>query len=165
MRMIPSPFKQPAWKRLARSDERGQALIELAVSATILITLLLGAAEFARFAYLAIEMSNSAKSAAQYGAQNSLTANDQTGMKAIAKMDAPEANSACTNFTTTITETCTCGTSSSATATTCGSSCATGYAINYLTIQTSAKCTPLIYPKNHGATLTLTGNAVQEILR
>ena len=163
--MICSRFNCRMWRRFRKAGQSGQAIIELAVCVPVLLLLLLGAAEFARLAYFAIEMSNAAKAAAQYGAQNSLTAGDTTGMKAVAKMEAPDANSICTNFSTTIQETCTCGSSSSATSTSCGTSCATGYAINYLTISTSAKCSPLIFPAGHGATLTLTGHAVQEILR
>ena len=50
--------------------EDGQALIETSISASLLILLMLGAVEFGRAAYVAIEVSNAARAAAQYGAMN-----------------------------------------------------------------------------------------------
>jgi Flp pilus assembly protein TadG len=60
--------------------ERGQALVELAVSVSLLFFILLGAVEFGRVTYAAIEVSNAAKAAVQYGAMNGGPVTDTTGM-------------------------------------------------------------------------------------
>ena len=148
--------------------EEGQALVELALSISLLFMLLLGAVEFGRFAYLAIEIANAAKAAAQYGAQNSITAADVTGMKLVAAKDAPDVANACTNFNTTISQpaSCSCVVSGASSSAACdGSTVCTGYIVQKLTINTSARCTPIAFPKGFGGSLTISGQAVQEVLR
>ncbi len=51
--------------KIESSGQSGQALIELAVSMPLFLLLLLGAAEFGRIAYMAIELTDAAKAAAQ----------------------------------------------------------------------------------------------------
>jgi Flp pilus assembly protein TadG len=63
-----------------RNREEGQALVETAVSMSLLVLLMLGAVEFGRLAFAAIEVNNTAKAAAQYGSQSHATALDQSGM-------------------------------------------------------------------------------------
>lgn len=71
-----------------RAGEEGQALVETAVSISLLfVLLLLGSVEFGRLVFAAIEVSNAAKAAAQYGAQNNATALDQTGMLQAAQSE------------------------------------------------------------------------------
>lgn len=155
-------------KWLRRGGDSGQALVELALSVSLFFMLLLGAVEFGRFAYLAIEIANAAKASAQYGAQNSITAADVTGMKLVAAKDAPEASKACTDFKTTIDQpaTCSCVVSGASSSAACdGSTVCTGYIVQKLTITISAQCKPMVYPKGFGATLTISGHAVQEVLR
>jgi Flp pilus assembly protein TadG len=154
------------WIRRLRHSDAGSALIELALSLPILVLLLLGAFEFGRFAYLGIELTNAAKAAAQYGAQNSATAADVTGMQLVASQDAPEVTSQCTNFTMPPpTTSCACVVGGSSAGTACGSTCAGGYIVETLDITTSADCAPVIYPSGFGGTITLTGHAVQEVLK
>jgi Flp pilus assembly protein TadG len=50
--------------------ERGAALVELAVTLPVLVALMIGIADFARVFYLAIELTNAARAAAQYGAKD-----------------------------------------------------------------------------------------------
>jgi Flp pilus assembly protein TadG len=156
-------FKRSSWR-----SGRGQALVELALILPLLVLLLLGAVEFGRFAYLAIELANAAKAAAQYGAQKSLNGADVTGMQLVASQDAPEVTSQCTNFTTTIGATsCACVTGGASSASACiSAACASpSYIVQNLTITTSAQCAPLFYPRGFGGTLTLSGHAVQEVLK
>ena len=154
------------WISRIRHSDRGSALVELALSLPILGLLLLGAVEFGRFAYLAIELTNAAKAAAQYGARNSVTGADVTGMQLVASQDAPEVTAQCTGFTTTVAATsCACVVGGTSTGAACGSTCAGGYIVQNLNITTSAQCTPLFYPSGFGGTLTLTGHAVQEVLK
>jgi Flp pilus assembly protein TadG len=155
------------WHRSGKDDEAGQALIEVALGVSLLLLLLLGAVEFGRFAYFAIELSNAAKAAAQYGSQNSITAADVAGMQLVASQDAPEVNSACTNFTTTIQQpaTCACVVSGASSAASCSATNCAGYIVQYLTVSTSAQCRPMIHADHFTATLTMTGHAVQEVLK
>lgn len=152
---------------LSRGDD-GQALVELAVSVTLFFTLILGAVEFGRFAYLAIEIANATKAAAQYGAQNSVTAADVTGMKLVAAKDAPDVANACTNFTVSIATpaSCSCVSGGASSAANCdGTTACTGYLVQNLTITSSAQCKPIAFPAGFSGSLTLSGKAVQEVLR
>lgn len=149
-----------------RNCEKGQALVELAITLPVLFLLVLGGVEMGRFAYLAIEISSAAKAAAQYGSQNSVTAADVSGMQAAAAQDAPEVAAQCTNFATTINPgSCACVGAGSSTSAACGSTCAHGYLVQNLSVTTSAQCAPIIYPSGFGGTITLSGRAVQEVLK
>lgn len=147
--------------------EEGQAIVELALTLPILILLLLGAVEFGRYAYVAIEISNAAKAAAQYGSQNSVTATDVSGMQAVAAQEAPEAGTLCTNFTTTINQpaTCSCVSGGVPSSASCSSTTCVGYIVQYLTVTTSAQCKPPIFAPGFGGTLTISGHAIQEVLK
>ena len=159
-------LKRGRWMDCLRGDG-GQALVELAVSSSLFFLILLGAVEFGRFAYLAIEIANAAKAAAQYGAQNSITAADITGMQLVAAQDAPDVANACTNFTVNIGQpaTCACVSGGSSSSASCSSTTCSGYMVQNLTITASAQCKPIAFPKGFGGTLTLHGQAVQEVLR
>lgn len=155
------------------AGQSGQALIELAISMPLLLLLLLGAAEFGRLAYIAIELTDAAKAAAQFGAQGSTTMLDNNAMLLLAQKSAPYAYANCTNFTATpqIPLTCTCMTAgtpipSTPTALTCASQCPSGsYLVHVLQITTSASCNPIIHATGFSAAnVTLTGSAVQEVL-
>src|SRR5579859_7364281 len=72
-----------------RSSQEGSALVELALSLPMLSVMLLGAAEFARIAYAAIEVTNAAHSAAVYAGTSSANAKDTTGITNAATGDSP----------------------------------------------------------------------------
>lgn len=156
------------------SGQSGQALIELAVSLPLFVLLLLGAAEFGRLAYIAIELTDAAKAAAQYGSQNPVFMTDTNGMLLVAQQSAPFAFANCTNFTATVPSTippCTCmasGSPNPATpnAATCATTCPSGsYLVHVLQISTSASCNPIFHaPGFSAANITLRGSAVQEVL-
>src|ERR1019366_1494941 len=74
--------------KMLRGSAPGQSLVEVALTAPILILMFLGAAEFARIAFAAIEVSNAARAAVAYGAQNVSTAGDSSGIQTAATMDA-----------------------------------------------------------------------------
>ena len=50
---------------------RGASIVELAVALPVIVLLVIGAADFARVFYMAIELQNAARAGAQYGAANS----------------------------------------------------------------------------------------------
>jgi len=72
---------------LARGDS-GSALAEIALVLPMLVLLLIGLIEVGRFGSYIIMTGNAARAGVQYGAQNTITANDPIGMKNSAKNDA-----------------------------------------------------------------------------
>ena len=69
-------------------NERGSALIELAIAVPFLALLMVGVVDIGRFMYDGILVGNSARAGATYGAQNLRLAMDTSGMQNIAKNDA-----------------------------------------------------------------------------
>src|SRR5579859_4273443 len=67
--------------------EEGGALIETALTAPMLLVLMMGSVEFARVAYAAIEVSNAARAGVTYGGQSGLTASDTAGIQWAATHD------------------------------------------------------------------------------
>lgn len=104
---------------LARADA-GSALAEIAVVLPMLVLLLIGLVEVGRFGSYIIMTGNAARAGVQYGAQNTITANDTAGMKSSAKNDAQNDAGLTANALTF----CQCadGTGSTCLATDCASS-------------------------------------------
>ena len=141
-----------------RKGEGGQALVELALSMPLLITLLIGAVEFARMAFASIEVSNAALAGVQYGAQDTTTAADTTGIQTAASNDAPDV----TLGTTTTSTSCIC---SDGSASTCLSTdCSTSAIEKILTVNTQATFTSAIKIPGVPNTFTLHGQAIQKVL-
>ena len=67
--------------------DHGTSLVEVALVMPFLLLLLLGAIDFGRAYYLAMEVAGAAHAGAEYGSQNPT---DTTGIKAAAKADAPD---------------------------------------------------------------------------
>ena len=150
--------------RLLRAGSAGQALVELALTMPLLLLILLGAIELARVAYVAIEVSNAAEAAVRYGAQNSGTATDTTGMQAAAAADAGDIGLE----PITVAPTCGCA-DGSVTSDTCGPdggySCTTGApAVETLNVTTSKTFDPLIHLPGLPTTFTIRGYAHQKVL-
>lgn len=146
------------WRRKT-SRERGQALIETAVTLPILLLLLGGAVEIGRAACASIEVSNAALAGVQYGAQNSTTAADTTGIQTAAANDAQNI----TLDPTTVSHSCTC---SDGTASTCQPTDCPGANIEtILTVQTQSDFAPGLHFYGVPATFTLKGQATQKVLQ
>ncbi|MGA8727847.1 MAG: TadE/TadG family type IV pilus assembly protein [Terracidiphilus sp.] len=142
----------------ARND-KGQALIELALSMPILILLFAGAAEFGSVVYASIELSNAAMAGVQYGAQDPTTAGDTTGIQTAASNDAQNI----TLGPTTVSKSCIC---SNGSASTClATDCSTSNIETILTVQTQAVFDPGIHLPGFATTYTLYGKAVQKVLQ
>lgn len=77
----------PPLKKRLRS-QLGNAIVEFAVLAPVLILLTLGTVELGRYAYFAILVSNAAQAGASYGSLNLDTARDSTGMANAIAADA-----------------------------------------------------------------------------
>ena len=142
-----------------RNGESGQSLVELALTMPLLLLILLGAVELGKVAYAAIEVSDAAMAAAQYGAQNSTTAGDTTGIQTAASNDVPDLSLG----TTTSSLACICSDGSPST---CQSTDCTGSHIEtILTVQTQTSFNPGFHLPGLGSTFTLRGRAVRKILQ
>lgn len=155
----------PRYSKLLKllKNESGQALVETYFSVPFILLVLLGAAELARVAYTSIEVSNAAKAAVQYGAQNTATASDSSGIRSAAANDAANL----TGLTTTVSVTgiCSNGNSCSGTGGTClATDCSTSHIENVLTVNTSASFNPIIQIPGWSGSFTLRGQAVQKVL-
>ena len=141
--------------------EAGQALIETALTLPLLILLLIGSVELVRVVYAAIEVSNAAKAAVQFGAQNVTTAQQGASIQASATNDAANL----TLGQTTIVNSCACASGGVTTAVACGTTCSTGYSLETLTVTTQTTFDPIIHLPGLPTTFNLYGHAVQEVLR
>jgi Flp pilus assembly protein TadG len=72
--------------RILRSPS-GQSLLEVALLTPILLTLLLGAIEMGRYAYISILVASAARAGATYGAQNLARSADTPGINMAAYND------------------------------------------------------------------------------
>ena len=78
-------------------SEIGSALVELAVTMPVLVTILMGAADFGRVFYRAMELTTAARAGAQDGARS--VARTSTQMKAAAVAASPEIGLATADIT------------------------------------------------------------------
>ena len=150
-----------------RGRDAGQALVETALMLPVLMLMLVAAVELGQVAYVAIEVANSAKSAAQYAAQNPGTSVDTTTMQTLAVNEAKDYGISL-NTPITVTSSCRCAKLGSTSADACGSAstCGStgGYLVTTLTISTNATFTPAIHIPGIGPSFTVYGRAVQEVL-
>lgn len=144
-------------------SQTGQALVESSFSTSILLLILLGGAELARAAYCTIEVTNAAKAAVQYGAQNASTAGDTTAIQAAAENDASDLSSLSTNVAQS--GICSDGSACTGSGGACRSTdCSSSHIETILTVQTSATYKPLLQIRGLPTSFTVHGQAVQKIL-
>jgi Flp pilus assembly protein TadG len=135
-------------------NEHGSSLVELAFTLPLLLLLLMGAVDFGRAFYMAVEVVGAAHAGAEYGAQNPT---DTAGMKIAAQDDAPNVASL---SVTTPTYGCECsdGTQYSASCTSQPTTCA--YNVVYLVkVTASATYTPMVPWPGVPSSLTLSKTA------
>jgi Flp pilus assembly protein TadG len=132
-------------QRLLQSDS-GQGLVETALTASLLVLLLLAAVDFGRAFYMVVELKGAAHAGAVYGSQYPT---DNTGMQNVAKANASDLTSTTSaNFQATADWGCECSDGTNATAES-GGSCATPSCtglneIYYVTVTTTASYSPLV---------------------
>jgi len=68
-------------------NNSGSALVELALTAPVLMLMIVGAVELGRIAYCAIEVQSAARAGAAYGAENVAFAGQTSTIKQVAKND------------------------------------------------------------------------------
>jgi hypothetical protein len=163
-------FHHPIGAR--KSSESGQAFVELFLAMTfILVPLLIGAGEFARAAYAYIEVSNAARAAVQYGAQNHATANDSTGdagdtagMLTAARNDYAFDPSELT-LNPAPTTVCNCSDTGNSVSCTDPTVCSGAHIEVTLTVHLQANFDPGFYEPFLPNSFTVTSTAVQKVLQ
>jgi Flp pilus assembly protein TadG len=155
------------WRSILRigessKTEMGSALVEFALTGSVLIVLVSGAAEFGWVTYAAIEVANAARAAVSYGCQTSATAADTVGIQNTAIKDAQDI----TLGTPTVTSSCICSNGNAASGG-CGSptACPGSEIETILTVQTQATVTPTVRIPGLPPSFTLHGQAVQKVLQ
>jgi Flp pilus assembly protein TadG len=140
-------------------DDSGQALIETAVSLTVCVTILLGAAEFGRIAYASIEVANAAHAGVSYGAESHASASDYSGMRTAATQEAPDVS----GMSATASHFCKC---SDGTASTCNvTDCSLSRIIVYVKVTTTATVDPKIYVPGLPKSYTVNGSAIMRVVQ
>lgn len=156
--MNPGQLKHRYRAARRQKGESGQALIETAITLSLLVVILVGAAEIARLAYASMQVVGAAKAAVQYGDIIITNANDTQGIQNAAAAEAP----LLPNMVTTPTMSCLCADGISCTAT--STLCAGSAPVQTLTVTTSASFDPLIDLPGLPSSFNLQGYAVQQVL-
>ena len=141
-------------------DESGQALVELALAMTIYFLLIVGAVEFARLAYVGIEVSNAARAGAGYGAQSHITDTNTTTIKSIALADAPDL----TTMTATASTLCKCTNGVAITCSNASTTCS-ARVVTYVQVNTSVTIQPVFHLPKLARSYTLTGQAIMRVVQ
>jgi Flp pilus assembly protein TadG len=155
---------------LTLKREEGQALVETALSMTVLILMLLGAVELGQMAFAAIAVGNAAKAASQYAAQSPVTAADLAGIRQAAQNEYPTPSSL-TLVSPTATSGYTCSCAGTGTSVVCtinsvsSPACPGSYMEVTVTVQTQVSFTPGIHIPGLPGPLQLRGTAKQKVLQ
>jgi len=142
---------------VGRYSESGQSAVELALIATVLMSLFLGAADFSRLFYTSIAVNNAARAGAQYGSQSLTTAADASGMQTAATTD----GSNIAGITASASQ-CTC-TSSTGVAACAANYCTDNPQATYVTVTTHATFTTFVTYPGIPSSTTLTGKAIMQV--
>jgi Flp pilus assembly protein TadG len=149
-------FQQRRLRRASVTEDAGQALLELALTVPLLVLILLGAAEFSRLAYAAVEVANAAKAGVQYAAYSRANAVSVSSIRTAATNEAPDVTLA----TPAVAYACSC---SNGTACSAGN-CSTGSVEQTVTVTTQATFDPLIHVPGLPATYILHSSASQKVI-
>jgi Flp pilus assembly protein TadG len=146
-------------------EEKGQSMIELAVTLPLLLLLLVGAVEFGRLAYAAIEVANAARAGVAYGAQSPATAADITGMETAATNDGADIMGwKVTGLSATAAENCSCANGASGvTCANAASKCAGSRTLVSVQVNTTANIDPMFHVPGMPSTYTLKGQAIMPV--
>jgi Flp pilus assembly protein TadG len=150
----------------AWAGEEGSALVELALSLPMLCFMLLGAAEFAKLSYAAIEVSNAAHSAAVYAASSVGHSSDGPGISNAATIDSGDLQGANAVSVTSVTTSCSCS-NTAYTPTSCSDNQTcfnhNSAMITTVTVTTQATYQPLIRVPGGALSFTLHGQSSQVV--
>lgn len=164
-------FRTRPWK-----NENAQALTELALTLPMLLVMLLGAVELGRVIFAAIEVSNAAKAAVQYGGQGPAYVGDFSGMLDEARKDANELSGlgkpAKIAFASDPEITGWCSDGSKCTksdpnnpAIPCGDTdCPTSHIVRSVSVDAVSQFSPLIHAPGLPTSFEIHGHATQQVL-
>ena len=148
----------------------GISLIELALTMPILVILLVGITDFAFYIYGSIEAMNAAHAGAMYGAQNGITACDNTGMVNAAKADASDlvnisATTSGSNTSCATVALCACSNTPQTLALCSGQVCSGvgNRQVQYVKVSTTATVTSIIKYPGFFPSLTLKGQSIMRV--
>jgi Flp pilus assembly protein TadG len=137
-----------------RRHERGAALVELALATPLLAVLIVGAVDFARIFYVAMQLTNAARSGAQYGSTGSVGFD-----AAVVKTKAESASPQIAPYTVeTPVESCFCMTNTGgSTPQTCTVACGSGtHKAVFITVTASKDFSPVMRFPGIPSSLTMT---------
>ncbi len=145
-------MKQAKARRGFQRCEQGASLIETALLAPVLVLLAVGAVDFGRGYYAAIEVQSAADAGAIYGLQDMT---DTAGMQSAATLNAPDV----AGVSALASWGCECsdGTGTSASCATTPTCSAT--VVNYVQVTTTATYTPMVAYPGIPASIALSGSA------
>jgi Flp pilus assembly protein TadG len=149
-----------ARRRSLRESDSGSALAEIVIVLPMLVILLIGLIEVGRYGNYTIAAGNAARAGVQYGAQNTVTADDITGMQTRALSDAQNL----TGLTATASNYCECADGS--TSTCLATDCAASHRIVYVQVLTTAtvpSLTNYAFLPASLRTITVHGKAVMRV--
>lgn len=143
----------------------GTSLVELALIAPMLATMLIGSFEFGRFAYFNILAGNAARAGVQYGAQSLGNAANNTAMQNAAYNDAPNAGKTATQWGLAATANHVCKCSDGSASANCDpKNCAAGtHQIVWVIVTTSGSLTPLFHYPGLPSSFTLGTTATMRV--
>jgi len=156
--------------RKVLGNQFGGALVETALTAPLLLFMLLGLVEFGRVAYIAVQASNAARAAVSYGSQNQVTASDTNGMQLAAQLEASGLASQNVNLTVNAVQNCSCSSPDTTTTPFACTNASTAlcpdpsFVEQTLNVTVTATFDPLIHVGNFLGTFTVTGHALQKRL-
>lgn len=136
-----------------RHGRRGSAVVEAALAFPLLFLILLGAMDFSRVFFTAVEVANAAEAGARYGAQNPTRAADLTGMQTAATNDTDVSG-----ITATASEVCRC---EDGTSVTCSGNCGSqGNPLIYAKVTTKATYSTIVPWPTIPSPIQINGKAV-----
>jgi hypothetical protein len=140
--------------------EEAQSVIELALMLPLFLFILVGSAEFARFAWASVLTSNAARAGATFGALSVINAQNQAQIQAVAALDGVNL----TGLTTTRTLSCACSDGTAILDCSASASVCAATVLNYVQVNTTSTVTPLSrYGGLLPASFTATGRAIMVI--
>ena len=139
-RLLPLTGRLHSHKRSFLRESYGSSMLETAVMIPVLVLLLVGAVDYGRGFYAAIEVSSAAESAAMYGTSKPT---DTAGMVSMAKLDAKDVSTLNVNAAYG----CECADGTGAVVSCVSAIVCSNNAVRYVDVWTTAVYTPLLpYP-------------------
>jgi Flp pilus assembly protein TadG len=140
-----------------RPADAGAALVELSIVAPLLLVLLIGIIEVARYATFAIMVGNAARAGVQYGSHNLTTALDNSGMQNAALNDGQNIS----GLGATASHFCKCADGS---ASTCAATdCSANHRIVYVQVNTTGTFSSIAHFPGIPTTFNVNGLAVMRV--